>query len=259
MKRRKLKNLRDMGGITLSDGSTIRSGLLLRSEAPVFDTDGQLDGIRCVIDLRTPLEVSEKPDILPEGVEYVHIPVFEDKVIGISKETGSDHGAYIRRIWKRSKIRAALPDMHAIYSSVMLDDGIVSRIGQALRVIMDNSIAGRPTLIHCSQGKDRTGAVSALLLSILEADRDMVITDYVRGGNAYRGKALKDAILVSTVKYSPDVALKVYNASVARKSFIEATLRSIDARYGSMKDLIHNVFGFSDGYIAAFRESCTIR
>lgn len=39
--------------------------------------------------------------------------------------------------------------------------------------------SGRPVLFFCKAGKDRTGLVAALLLSVLEASEEEILQDYV--------------------------------------------------------------------------------
>ncbi|MGO1286728.1 MAG: tyrosine-protein phosphatase [Brachybacterium sp.] len=59
---------RDVGGMPLSGGGTIRAGVLLRADALYAVTDdglALLGGIGTVIDLRTPAEREGAPDRLP--------------------------------------------------------------------------------------------------------------------------------------------------------------------------------------------------
>lgn len=53
---------------------------------------------------------------------------------------------------------------------------------QAITRIAEN--ADRPTLFHCAAGKDRTGVVAAVVLSLLGVDEDAIVTDYLRSAAA---------------------------------------------------------------------------
>ena len=69
-------NLRDLGGLPLADGGRIKAGKLFRAcrLKPKTRADKELLGslaLDAVVDLRIPAEVKEKPDILPDGVEYI--------------------------------------------------------------------------------------------------------------------------------------------------------------------------------------------
>ena len=49
--------------------------------------------LRMVIDLRTGVEKNEQPDHVMEGVEYLHIPLFNESRVGIStKKHTAGHG-----------------------------------------------------------------------------------------------------------------------------------------------------------------------
>jgi hypothetical protein len=49
-------------------------------------------------------------------------------------------------------------------------------IGEALRLIADPAAA--PLVFHCIAGKDRTGMISALTLSLLGVDDETIADDY---------------------------------------------------------------------------------
>lgn len=247
-----LKNLRDLGGVRVADGRVVKHGLILRSAS--CDALSEEDcralvedyHLSTVIDLRTDLEVEELPDVVIPGVEYLRIPVFHEGIIGITKETGSDIGEYIKHTWNRKAIRAALPDMHQIYSYALSDMVVVGKIREAIHVVIANTLAGRTTLFHCSQGKDRTGAVGALILSLLGAGDEAVFDDYERGGAAYRWKALKDAVLITIFKLDPKAAGIAYHASLAERSFIAASYRTMDNIYASRAEFFREHLGVSD-------------
>ena len=69
---------------------------------------------------------------------------------------------------------------------VQLDDPVASVYFSYL-VDRPDSVRGRPaahryapgaTLVHCAAGKDRTGTVVALALSVAGVDRDAIVADY---------------------------------------------------------------------------------
>ena len=78
MNKRFKLNLRDIGS-----KCGIPKGLLLRSGKLCIFTEEECAafcrkyGIKCVIDLRTPIESAEFPDPLPDGVEYLQIPLLK--------------------------------------------------------------------------------------------------------------------------------------------------------------------------------------
>ena len=75
----KIYNARDMGGLRTAQGRMISAGLLLRSANLSEATEADKKVLRekyhlsKIIDLRTEVERSEKPDAAMDDVEYLQI------------------------------------------------------------------------------------------------------------------------------------------------------------------------------------------
>ena len=54
-----------------------------------------------------------------------------------------------------------------------------AEIGASLRALLSSAERGAPALFFCRMGKDRTGLVAALVLSICGADERAILDDYV--------------------------------------------------------------------------------
>ena len=152
-------NVRDLGGLPLRPYGETRFGALVRSDLP--GGAGEVGahtltdyGVRTVVDLRSPRELERTPNPLHGLPGYRHLPLLGDLDL--------DSVADIR-------------DMAGIYRWK------VDNRGQAIAGIL-RSIAEAPpggVLFHCFAGKDRTGVIAALLLTLAGVDRDSIIEDYV--------------------------------------------------------------------------------
>ena len=76
-------NLRDVGGYTTEDGKTVALGVAYRSNQlnPVSDDDMKKIaalGLKNDYDLRTKAEVKERPDQIPDAVQYTLLNVLAD-------------------------------------------------------------------------------------------------------------------------------------------------------------------------------------
>lgn len=151
-----LPNLRDVGGMDAAEGK-VRTGRLLRSALP-YMTDLIPEDITWpptkVIDLRSEREFLHEPHhpLAPTGVEILNFPL----------------------------ISALRPGVAPPSSLAELYQLMLQTTSEHLVSVVDAiSISDGPTLVHCAVGKDRTGVSVAMVLSLLGADRDQIIADYL--------------------------------------------------------------------------------
>jgi hypothetical protein len=152
-------NARDLGGLPLSPEGETRFRALIRSDLPAQLSRVDLRileeyGVRTVIDLRTPRELSESANPLRRLTGYRHLPLLSDRDLDHIVEAEEFPGSYL---WK------------------------VDNCGDAIGAIL-TGIATAPSggvLFHCLAGKDRTGVVAALLLVLAGVGRDAIVDDYM--------------------------------------------------------------------------------
>ena len=162
-------NFRDLGGVPVGGGGTIRTGHLYRADRLCTLTDADLHrleaaNIRHVFDLRSEAEASEFPDRLPAGASYVHLPMTSD-------ETFRTRTIYERIVAREIKFYGE-PEMVAGYVRIMKNFG-----SSFVRIALQVGV-GDPVVIHCTAGKDRTGVASMLLLDLAGVAAEHVAADY---------------------------------------------------------------------------------
>jgi protein-tyrosine phosphatase len=157
-------NFRDIGGLAGLDGRTVRWRRLFRSDSlhGLCDDDREAFialGIRTVLDLRRPYEV-ERDGRVPEwdGIAWRHIH--------------PDH-----REWSETPFEegADLPRYLADRYRDLTEEG-AAELAEAIDLVAEGDAA--PTVVHCVAGKDRTGVVCALTLSLLGVSDVDIATDY---------------------------------------------------------------------------------
>ena len=162
-------NFRDLGGLPVAGGGSIRTGLVYRADRLCTLTDADLRrleaaDIRHIFDLRSEAEASEFPDRIPAGASYVRLPMTSD-------ETFRTRTIYERIIEHEIKFYGE-PEMVAGYARIMKNFGpSFVRIARQVGV-------GDPVVIHCTAGKDRTGVASMLLLDLAGVAAEHVAADY---------------------------------------------------------------------------------
>ncbi len=155
-----IRNLRDLGGMVNKEGKTIRNRCLFRSayfnRASKEDTDLLYDryNLHTIIDLRTYKEVEEVKD-LHGKIGYIHMPVIEDFMDGITHEESRAH---------------QYPEMVEMYRLIVTSEKTISNFKKILNFIMDNDYEKVGLRFHCSEVKDRCGLVSSYTRMMLEVD-----------------------------------------------------------------------------------------
>ena len=226
-------NFRDLGGYATRDGRHVAWGRVYRSGSLADLTDADLDyllhlGIRTSCDLRLAAEVAEKPDRLPPGLTYWHLPV--GGTINPVRRT-------ITLFRKRNRLREVLQEA---YTHVMVDqNGDV--FGDLFHRLADP--ANLPLIIHCTAGKDRTGVAVAVLLSALGVDDETIAADYTLSNaytNVFAGQLADDMRRLFSLGFNESQLRPFLQAE---PQTILGMLAHIRGRYGSIRDFLSRMGG----------------
>lgn len=197
-------NVRDLGSLPVSGGVT-RTGALIRSDSlhhltPAGVAQVRSAGVSRVIDLRTEVESGLDPNPFRGTPTYVNRPVQ-----GVD-DPGQPDGTLL-------DVYVAMLDAHP--------ELFVAVVGE----VADAPPGG--VVVHCHAGKDRTGLVTALLLSSVGVDEDAVVSDY-----AHRG----DGLLLEAERVIGIAADDRRDWTIDRQAAVPETmvavLRHLEERYG---------------------------
>lgn len=224
MKRREL-NIRDIGGGNIPRGLFIRSGKLSILTPDECTRLFNRYNIKCVIDLRTPVESAEFPDPLPEGVEYLQITLLKDAAVGITHETGSDPMAIIKNLRKNpEKLKAMIPDFKSLYTDIVTDEYSRNQLDKAVSVLRGNADKGICTLYHCTAGKDRTGIVSMALMKSYGVSDEEIIKDYMRTNRNAFWPTMKKCVGIGMLTWNWSLVKTAYKSFMADRELIETAI-----------------------------------
>jgi protein-tyrosine phosphatase len=237
-------NVRDVGGTPTADGGETVYRRLLRSENLQDLTPGDIEllvdeiGLTTVVDLRSTRELMiEGPAPLDavDGVQHAHHPVLKEFL------DASDTVASALLLTAQQEDAERYPDdlMTGHYLGYL--ENRPEEVVGALR-----SIAAAPgaAIVHCAAGKDRTGVVTALALTIAGVEPEVIVADYVATNE--RIEAIIDR-LNRTKMYGGSVGTQSVRAHAVRPETMRAFLEQLDVRYGGLtKWLADNGFGEDD-------------
>jgi protein-tyrosine phosphatase len=225
-------NFRDLGGYPVGDGWRTRWRVLFRADGlgdltPTdFDVLRALD-IRTVIDLRSGEELERgRFDVDAHPVTFHHFPIIEKL---------PDADEFDRR-----------PGLLGSQYQEILRDA-----GRAIRSVLEilASPDSLPAVFHCTAGKDRTGVLSALVLSLLGVDEETVVADYALSGEAMTRLRAKLLVKYPDVRERIDGISEVFSAAPEQ---MEQLLDHLRAQYGSVAAYVEGL-GTTPAVVDALR------
>jgi protein tyrosine/serine phosphatase len=164
------RNVRDLGGLPLTDGRATRWRSIVRADSldrltPAGWNSLSAYGVRTVVDLRESDERSIDV-VRPAGITVVHVPVDDNADTAFWYRVTDDD-----------------IDGTPLYYRPFLEQK-VDRCVAAVRAVAQASPGG--VVIHCGIGRDRTGLVALLLLALAGATPAAIADDYAVSGERLR-------------------------------------------------------------------------
>lgn len=233
-------NARDLGGYPTESGGQIRLGALLRSDnlcrlTPAGQQQLRDYGVRTIVDIRSPYELHKDPNpfAVQQGRDavprYINLPLLDEadeEGKEVMKSAGSMQGEYTV-ILDRYRARMA-----AIIKAVAAAEG-------------EGGV-----LVHCHAGKDRTGMVVALLLSLAGVPRSIIADDYA-ASNLYL-QPIYDAWISAQPRTDEEVT-RFGGWFFQQPETMLGVLDYLDRQYGGVEAYLLGA-GVTPEEIAAIRE-----
>jgi hypothetical protein len=110
-----------------------------------------------------------------------------------------------------------------------------------------------PALVHCTAGKDRTGAALMILLDAIGIDRRAIVTDYIAGTDQIA--AVFD-ILLTLPSYGERIAAMPAEARNTEPDTAERFLSALDTHFGGIQAWLREA-GLGVDEFAALRDRLT--
>ena len=226
-------NFRDVGGYTGLDGRTVAWRRLFRADSLHRLQGADLAafhdlGVRTVVDLRRPFEI-ERHGRVPhsDGLDYRNLVIEHVDWDSVEQPTDVPHERW-------------LADRYLNFA----EDGRAG-LAAALGVIADPATA--PVVVHCMAGKDRTGVVCALTLSLLGVSDAEIAQDY----------ALTEVAMASLTAYleqnKPEAVQDKYHLFDCPQEAMLLFLADLRERHGSVEGYVREI-GVGTGQLASMRE-----
>nr|WP_087574185.1 tyrosine-protein phosphatase [Sphingomonas sp. CDS-1] len=235
-------NFRDIGGYPAAEGKHVRWGLIYRSGGQPLLTDADVKQIHALklanlVDLRS----SEERVIAPTRIDAVPY-----QAVGYSMLTLTGGGAP--------------KNGQGVYRNMP------AMMAPQLRLIFQDLLARKGAIAYnCSAGQDRTGFVTAMILSALGVPRDTIVADY-HLSTTYRRPEWEMPKIDTAVQANNPVAMffaKYQQNPAAAKPqplkdadgtpFLSHAFNEIDSRWGSVENYLEQEIGLTKLDLASLR------
>jgi protein-tyrosine phosphatase len=240
-----ITNFRDVAGegLALPGGKQMATGVVYRSAtlkglSAKDAKELRKAGVGEVIDLRTDYVAAHSPDPAIKGVTHHVVNIF-----AVTRTTSVRYRTV-------AAARAHMRQMNVDFVDVAAQR---RKIAKALTLI---AAADGPILFHCTEGKDRSGWISALLQLAVGASRSDVTTEYLKS-NEFRTELI-NAAYRATLKSSGRTAADVERALMKlQPDYLGAGLAELEARYGDIEGYLSKGLGLSSATVQRLRERLT--
>ncbi len=256
-----IPNLRDLGGMKTVDNRRIKKGKLYRSGllGNVSEEDlPTLAGLEIVkiYDFRSADERHENPDADLPGCEDIHLPIFEEKKMGVTREEETDKEAGQQFFVQMLKNPDSVKEMMIVnYADFVNSEYANKQYGWFLedvyQVLSHNP--DKAVLWHCSAGKDRAGFAAVLIEEILGVSRQDIYEDYLYTNEFMlpEAKRLMDRFNQAedtSAKKQAHAALEVLakELSSAYKEYLDTCYQLIDEKYGNSQAFLEKALGIDE-------------
>ncbi|WP_082789376.1 tyrosine-protein phosphatase [Tsukamurella pseudospumae] len=244
-----MDNFRDVAGPDgyAAEGGRMRRGVLYRSNAlDAASIDAErlaAAGLTGVFDLRMTVEVTPKPDVVPDGARYVRFNVIGDEV---------ELGALDPKSLKDADgARGMLTD---VYRMFVTEDNAREQFSGLVRAIAEDPGA---QVFHCSAGKDRTGWAAAIAQRLVGVSADDVMADYLLT-NEYSAATIEKIAAGATAERGAAVGEAARVLAGVFPEALEAAFAEADARYGGFDGYVRDGLGLDGGVIERLRAKLVV-
>ena len=261
-----LPNLRDVGTSLESKKPTVRPKLLYRAADPSHVTTEGISTMHNTLQIHTIFDLRSAPEIANQG----GVSDWEARLAAFN--SAHSNSTVITRFWTPVfKAEDYGPEAVAMRFRDYGDSDSTRGFVRAYEAILEHGanafgiiirhlarsgedVGG--TLVHCTAGKDRTGVLVGIVLTLLGVDAESIGAEYqlTETGLAERRPYLITR-LVATGAFGEGeaAALSAERMTGSRKESMVATLAFVKERWGSMDAYVRDVCGVSDDTVEALR------
>ncbi|PSL02418.1 protein tyrosine/serine phosphatase [Haloactinopolyspora alba] len=221
-------NVRDLGGLPATGGATTRFGQMLRSDNLQGLTDDDVSQLTTALNVRDVVDLRTTTEVVAEGPgPLLGHPAVTVHHLSLYPEIGSNTDVEAESVlpWNQESDEVTIWESAGLYYTNYLRHRPANVVA-ALRIMAN---AAGATVTHCAAGKDRTGVVCALALSVAGVERDAIVDDYVQSGERIEQVVAR---LKTTPTYAADLDSRPVDSNRPHAESMRTFLDRVDHEFG---------------------------
>lgn len=246
-------NARQLGGYRVGN-KVIKENVLLRS-AKLSDLSGADSTllsdkykVQCVYDFRGEEEIVSEPDVIPAGARHIALSISFRDGESQSNMKFDSQAEVVKLLLENAEHPAVQKMCETLYEIIFFEESSHEVYRKFFADLVNVNPEDGAVIWHCTQGKDRAGCASAMILAALGADRSLIMADYNLSKDYY-------APMVSQIPVQTEAQRVVINTLLGANPVIfEAALDKIDAQYGSFANYLKECIGVTDQMMETLRK-----
>ena len=250
-------NFRELGNYKNINGKFVKMHKLIRSGALNNLTNKDLlflknYGVKYDIDLRSKKEAEAYPDKLPMNSKY-----YLDEILSFDEldDTSLLSGNINDDLLYNS--HSGYEHMISIYHKLIKSSHANHAYNKFFSYILENSHDNECLIFHCTEGKDRTGIASILLLNILDIPTEIIKKDYLLT-NKFTQIRLNNIISKINEKFqNKNIDILIQNIKyllTVNENYYQTAINDINEMSGGINNYIKQIIGLSDNDIKDIKE-----
>lgn len=246
-------NARQLGGYIIGDKQVKKDVLLRTARLSSLSADDSLllaekYKVQRIYDFRSESEIQTSPDIIPGDASHLSLSIsFSDNGGRADYKIESD-AQMIQMLLENAEHPMIQAMCEKMYDKIFFEESSQEVYRRFFTDLLTIDPAEGAVLWHCTQGKDRAGCASAMLLAALGADRDLIVADFTLSKHYYDPHTVQ----IPTTTEAQQKAISTLIS--ANPAIFEASLDRVEARYGSLANYLTECIGVTSEMMETLRE-----
>ena len=246
-------NARQLGGYVIED-KLIKKNLLLRTArlSSLTSEDSLILAekykVQCIYDFRGQDESMEAPDVIPGDSRYISLSIAFADNSSRSQYKVESEAQMVGLLLENADHPMILAMCEKMYDKILFDEASQESYRRFFSDLLSVDPDNGAVLWHCTQGKDRAGCASALILAALGADRELIMSDFILSKDYYD-------VQLAHIKTETEKQSMVINTLLSVNPVLFGkTLDKIDAEYGSLRNYLTECIGVTPEMMVILQE-----